>query len=58
LLRGAKTIYQTTTVKLRVELPAGLKLAPGAYRITVRPAVPADAGIILGAAIVDRTIRV
>jgi hypothetical protein len=57
LLRGGKTIYQTTTLKPLVEWPAGLQVAPGTYRVEVRPAVPGDAGIILGAAIVDRTIR-
>jgi hypothetical protein len=56
--RGAKTIYQARTVKLRAALPARLKLRPGTYRVLVRPAIPSDAGIILGAAIVEKTMRV
>jgi hypothetical protein len=56
--RGTTTIYQARTVKLRVALPARLKLRPGTYHVLVRPAIPSDAGVILGAAIVAKTIRV
>lgn len=56
--RGATTIYQARTVKLSVALPARLKLRPGTYQVVVRPAIPSDAGVILGAAIVAKTIRV
>jgi hypothetical protein len=56
--RGATTIYQARTAKLSVTLPARLKLRPGSYQVLVRPAIPSDAGVILGAAIVSKTIRV
>ena len=56
--RGATTIYQSRTVKLSVALPARMKLRPGTYHVLVRPAIPSDAGVILGAAIVTKTIRV
>jgi hypothetical protein len=56
--RGLRTIFQARTVRPRAALPASLKVAPGAYRVIVRPAIPGDAGIILGAAIVTRTVRV
>jgi hypothetical protein len=56
--RGATTIYQARTVKLSVALPAQMKLRPGTYHVLVRPAIPSDAGVILGAAIVAKTIRV
>jgi hypothetical protein len=56
--RGATTIYQARTVKLSAALPARLKLGPGTYHVLVRPAIPSDAGIILGAAIVEKTMRV
>jgi hypothetical protein len=58
LRRGAATIYETRTVKLTAALPAGLKLRPGTYQALVRPAIPGDAGIVLGAAILEKTIRV
>jgi hypothetical protein len=35
-----------------------LKLRPGRYHAVVRPAMPNDAGIILGPAIVDRIVKV
>jgi hypothetical protein len=56
--RGLRTIFQARTVRPRAALPGSLKVAPGAYRVIVRPAIPGDAGIILGAAIVTRTVRV
>ncbi len=56
--RSGTTIYQARTVKLSVALPARLKLRPGTYHVLVRPAIPSDAGVILGAAIVTKTIRV
>lgn len=58
LQRGATTIYQTRTVKLTAALPAHLKLRPGTYHALVRPAIPSDAGIVLGTAILEKTIRV
>lgn len=58
LQRGATTIYQTRTVKLTAALPAHLRLRPGTYRAVVRPAIPSDAGIVLGAAVLEKTIRV
>ncbi len=56
--RGGATIYQARTVKVSAALPSHLKLRPGIYRVLVRPAIPSDAGIILGAAIVEKTMRV
>jgi hypothetical protein len=56
--RGGATIYQAHTVKVSAALPSQLKLRPGIYRVLVRPAIPSDAGIILGAAIVEKTMRV
>jgi hypothetical protein len=56
--RGTRTIFQARTVRLRAELPASLKVLPGVYRVLVRPAIPGDAGIILGPVIVTRTVRV
>ena len=53
LQQGARTIYQARTVRPTAALPARLKVVPGTYRVLVRPAIPSDAGIILGAAIVD-----
>jgi hypothetical protein len=35
-----------------------MKLRPGTYQVLVRPAIPGDAGVILGDAIVTKTIRV
>jgi hypothetical protein len=56
--RGAKTIYKARTVKLRLALPARLKLKPGTYTVLVQPAVTTDAGIILGPAVLAKKIRV
>jgi hypothetical protein len=56
--RGTRTIFQARTVRPRAELPASLKVLPGVYRVLVRPAIPGDAGIILGPVIVTRTVRV
>ena len=58
LQRGSTTVYQARTVRLRVVLPARLKLRPGTYTVLVRPAVTTDAGIILGPEILAKTIRV
>jgi hypothetical protein len=58
LQRGAETLYETRTLAPRVVLPSRLTLRPGTYHVYVRPAVPGDAGIILGPAILRRTIRV
>jgi hypothetical protein len=57
LQRGAETLYETRTLTPRAVLPAGLRLRPGTYHVFVRPAVPGDAGIMLGPAIMRRTIR-
>jgi hypothetical protein len=54
--RGATTIFQTRTLQPTAELPARLKVRPGTYKVLVRPAVPSDAGIILGAAILQKTM--
>jgi hypothetical protein len=56
--RGGATIYQARTVKVSAALPSHLKLRPGIYRVLVRPAIASDAGIILGAAIVEKSMRV
>jgi hypothetical protein len=55
--QGARTIYQARTVRPTAALPARLKVVPGTYQVLVRPAVPSDAGIILGAAIVEKTVK-
>ena len=56
LQRGQKTIYQARTVRPSAVLPARLRVLPGTYKVLVRPAVPSDAGIILGAAILQKTM--
>lgn len=58
LQRGTKTIYETRTVKLSAALPARLGLRPGAYQVLVRAAIPGDAGIILGPAVLQKTLRI
>jgi hypothetical protein len=58
LQQGAKTIYQARTVKPTAVLPASLRVLPGTYKVFVRPAVPSDAGIILGATILGKTVTV
>jgi len=58
LQRGVETLYETRTVTPKVVLPARLKLRPGTYHLVVRPAVPSDAGIILGAPVLRRTMKV
>jgi hypothetical protein len=58
LQRGPTTIYQARTVKLRVALPARLKLRPGTYKVLVRLALTTDAGIVPGPTIIAKTIRV
>jgi hypothetical protein len=58
LQRGAETLYETRTLAPRAVLPAGLRLRPGTYHVYVRPAVPGDAGIMLGPAIMRTAIRV
>ena len=57
LQQGARTIYQARTVRPTAALPARLKVVPGTYRVLVRPAVPSDAGIILGGAIVEKSVK-
>ena len=39
-------------------LPARLTMWPGTYQLVVRPAVPSDNGIIVGAPILQKSIRV
>jgi hypothetical protein len=56
LRRGAKTVYQVRTLKRTASIR--LTLRPGRYHAVVRPAVPSDAGIILGPAIMDKIVRV
>jgi hypothetical protein len=55
--QGAKTIYQARTVRPTAALPARLKAVRGTYRVVVRPAVPSDAGIILGGAVFEKTVK-
>ena len=57
LRRGAKTLFETKTLLPPVVIPRRLRLRPGTYRIVVRPAIPSDAGIILGSAIFQKTVR-
>lgn len=56
LQRGTTTVYEARTIELSATLPARLRL--GTYHVLVRPAIPSDAGITLGAAIVDKTLKV
>jgi len=55
--RGGKTLFQTRALRPGTVLPARLTLRPGAYHLIVRPAIPGDAGIILGSAIFSKVIR-
>jgi hypothetical protein len=55
--QGAKTIYQARSVSPTAALPARLKVVRGTYRVLVRPAVPSDAGIILGGAMFEKTVK-
>jgi hypothetical protein len=57
LQRGAKTLFETKTVRPVTVLPAHLALRPGTYHVVVRPAIPSDAGIILASAILRKTMR-
>jgi hypothetical protein len=57
LQRGAKTLFQTRTVRLETVLPARLALRPGTYHVVVRPAIPNEAGIILGPTLVRKTVK-
>jgi outer membrane biosynthesis protein TonB len=57
LQRGTKTLFQTRTVRPDTLLPAGLALKPGTYHVVVRPAIPNDAGIILGPTLVRKTVK-
>ena len=58
LQRGSKTVFQAQTVRPTARLPLGLKIRPGAYRVLVRPAVASDAGIILGAVVLGKTVTI
>jgi hypothetical protein len=57
LQRGTTTLFQTRTVRRGAVLPAHLALRPGTYHVVVRPAIPNDAGIILGPTIFRKTVR-
>ncbi len=57
LQRGSKTLYETKTLRPSALLPAHLTLRPGTYHVVVHPAIPSDAGIILGSAIFRKTMR-
>src|SRR5262245_35897444 len=57
LQHGANTVYQATTVRPGTVLPARLAGKPGTYHLVVRPAIPNDAGINLGPAIVRKTLK-
>jgi hypothetical protein len=56
LQRGSKTIYEQRTLEPTASIR--LTLEPGTYRTVVRPAIPSDAGIILGPAIMNKIVRV
>lgn len=56
LQRGTTTVYETRTIELSARLPARLRL--GMYHVLVRPAIPSGAGVTLGAAIVEKTLKV
>jgi hypothetical protein len=57
LQRGTETLFQTRTVRPGTVLPARLALKPGRYHVVVRPAIPNDAGIILGPTLVRKTVK-
>ena len=57
LRRGSMTLYETKTLRPSAMLPAHLTLRPGTYHVVVHPAIPSDAGIILGSAIYRKTMR-
>jgi hypothetical protein len=57
LQRGTKTLFQTRTLRPATVLPARLALKPGTYHVVVRPAIPNDAGIILGPTLVRKTVK-
>jgi hypothetical protein len=57
-VRNGARIYQTQTRAARLHLPARLRLRPGRYSWTVRPAIVADLGIRLADPIVRRAFRV
>jgi hypothetical protein len=58
LVRDGRPIRVLRTEDSWVRLPTTLTFAPGNYRLTVRPAVPGEAGVQLGTPIVERTFRV
>jgi len=57
LQRGVKTLFQTRTVRTGTVLPARLAFKPGTYHVVVRPAIPNEAGIILGPTLVRKTVK-
>ena len=57
LQQGARTIYQARTVRPTAALPARLRVVRGTYHVLVRPAVPSDAGIILGGVMFETTVK-
>ena len=57
LQRGAKTLFHARTVRAGTVLPARLALKPGTYHVVVRPAIPNEAGIILGPTLVRKTVK-
>ena len=57
-VRNGAAFYATQTRTPRLRLPAGLKLGPGRYRWTVRPAIVADLGIRLADPIIRRAFMV
>ena len=56
LRRGATPVYEARTPKRTASIR--LELRPGRYHAVVRPAMPTDAGIVLGPAIVDTIVKV
>ena len=57
-VRNGAAFYATQTRAPRLRLPAGLRLGPGRYRWTVRPAIVADLGIRLADPIIRRAFMV
>jgi hypothetical protein len=57
-VRNGAAFYATQTRAPRFRLPAGLRLGPGRYRWTVRPAIVADLGIELADPIIRRAFMV
>jgi hypothetical protein len=57
-LRNGKPFHAAQTADASLRLPATLKLPPGTYRWSVRPATVGEAGVVLRRAILTRSFRV